>query len=140
MIFIVHMNGICFCYGFLMNTPVKRSFLFLFFTSPLSFPSYYTLHLQSPHCNYSLFPSVLQGPHPALNEPLEPLVSSALRLGGLQMCNYTFSHSLHARADVDLLHCAWRLKQEGSIGVNLAVFPFLALCQSFTLMGHFKQI
>lgn len=54
------------------------------------------------------------------------------------MCNYTFSHSLHARAAVDLLHCAWRLKQEGSVGVNLAVFPFLALGQCLTLIGHLE--
>lgn len=52
------------------------------------------------------------------------------------MCNYTFSGTLNASAAVDLLHCAWRMKQEGSVGVNLSVFSVLALSQCLTLMGH----
>lgn len=43
------------------------------------------------------------------------------------MFNYTFSGLLHARAAVDLLHYTGRLKQEGSVGVNLSVFSFMAL-------------
>lgn len=35
------------------------------------------------------------------------------------MFNYTFSGLLHARAAVDLLHYTGRLKQEGSVGVNV---------------------